>query len=98
MDWKEAEEEVAIKCEKLKTKLNLYTPEDIDVHYNEAEFMKELGVMKEAYSEVDESIRGLLRDYGDTIPTQIKEHLKGKVTETLQLMKSHERLLRAAVT
>ena len=98
MDWKEAEEEVVIKCEKLQTKLNLYTPEDIDVHYNEAEFMKELGVMKEAYSEVDESIRGLLRDYGDAIPTQIKEHWKGKVTETLQLMKSHERQLRVAAT
>ena len=54
--------------------------------------------MKEAYSEVDESIRGLLRTYGDAIPNQNKEYWKGKATETLQLMKSHERQLRAAVT
>ena len=87
-----------IKCEKLQTKLNLYTPDDIDRHYNEAEFYKKLEAMQEAYSEVDESIRGLLRIYGDAIPTQNKEHWKGKVTETLQLMKSHERQLRAAVT
>ena len=87
MDWKRAEEEVAIKCQKLQTKLNLYTPEDIDSHYNEEEFYKKLGVMHDLYSEVDESIRGLLRIYGDAMPTQNKEHWIGKVTEPLQLMK-----------
>ena len=98
MDWKEAEEEVVIKCEKLQTKLNLYTPEDIDVHYNEAEFMKELGVMKEAYSEVDESIRGLMHNHGNSMPTYKKEHWTRQATEILHLLKSHERQLRAAVS
>ena len=67
MDRREAEKAVAKKCEKLLTKLDLYTADDIDRHYDEAEFKKE------AYCEAEESISELLCDYCDSIPTQTKE-------------------------
>ena len=73
MDWIEAEKAVVKKYKKLQTKLNLYTPNDIDKHYDEAEFKKELESMKEAYCEAEESISKLLCDYCDSIPTQTKE-------------------------
>ena len=99
MDWREAEKAVVNKCEELQTKLNLYTPDDInDWNYNEAEFYEELEGMKESYCEADESIGELLCDHGDSMPTQQKEHWTRQATEILQLMKSHERQLRAAAT
>ena len=70
----------------------LHTPDDIDRHYDEAEFKKE------AYCEAEESISELLRNYGDSIPTQTKEYWKSQATEILQGMKSHERQLRDVVT
>ena len=98
MDWREAEKVVVKKCRKLQTKIKLYTPDDIDAKYDEAEFNEELGVMKEAYCEADESIGELLLDHGDSMPTQQKEHWTRQATEINQLMKSHERQLRAAAT
>merc|ERR1711954_577220 len=85
-------------CRRLLTKLNLYTPDDIEGHYDEAEFKEELRGLKEAYSEADESINELLDDYGDVMPTQIKEHWKTQASEIFERLKSHERQLRAAVT
>ena len=98
MDWREAEKAVVNKCEEFETKLNFYTPDDIDRSYNEAEFYDELEGLKESYCEADESIGGLLSDHGDSMPTQQKEHWTRQATEILQLMKSHERQLRAAAT
>ena len=98
MDWREAEKAAVKKCRELKSKLKLYTPDDVDMHYDEAEFKKELGVMKQAYCEAEESINDLLDDYDDVIPTQNKEYWNAQVTEILQLLKSHERQLRAAIT
>ena len=98
MDWREAEKAVVKKCKKLETKLKRYTPNDIDAKYDEVEFNKELEVMKEAFCEADESIGELLCDYGDSMPTQQKEHWTRQATEILQLMKSHERKLRDAIT
>ena len=54
--------------------------------------------MKDTYCEAEESISELLRNYGDSIPTQTKEYWKSQATEILQGMKSHERQLRDAVT
>merc|ERR1719233_2060477 len=103
MDWREAEKAVVNKCEEFETKLNFYTPDDItgtilSGTYNEAEFYEELEGLKESYCEADESIGGLLSDHGDSMPTQQKEHWTRQATEILQLMKSHERQLRAAAT
>jgi len=98
MDWREAEKAVVKKCKKLETKLKRYTPNDIDAKYDEVEFNKELEVMKEAFCEADESIGELLCDYGDSMPTQQKEHWTRQATEILQLMKSHERKLRDAIS
>merc|ERR1711954_339457 len=85
-------------CRRLLTKLNLYTPDDIEGHYDEAEFKEELRGLKEAYSEADKSINELLDDYGDVMPTQNKEHWKTQASEILERLKSHESQLRAAVT
>ena len=100
MDWREAEKIVVDKCKDLRTKLNLYTLNDIHGHYDEVrvEFYEKLEVMKDSYRKADRSIRRLLRDYGDTIPTQTKEYWNKQATEILQLLKSHERQLRAAIT
>ena len=73
MDWRKAEKIVVDKCEDLQTKLELYTPDDINGHYNEAEFYKKLGAMKDAYCEAKESIIDLLVDYDDSMPTRQKE-------------------------
>ena len=97
MDWREAEKAVMNKCEEFETKLNSYTPGAF-WNYNEAEFYEELEGLKESYCEADESIGGLLSDHGDSMPTQQKEHWTRQATEILQLMKSHERQLRAAAT
>ena len=70
MDWREAEKAVVKKCKKLQTKLNLYTPDDIDGHYNVAEFHKKLEAMQDSYCEADESINELLDDYDDVMPTK----------------------------
>ena len=78
MDWKEAERVVVDKCEDLQTKLNLYTPYDSPRHYDAdwVEFKKKLGEIKEAYFETLKSVRLLLRDYGDSMPSRQKEYWK----------------------
>ena len=98
IDWREAEKAVVKKCKKLQTKLNLYTPDDIEGHYDEAEFKEELRGLKEAYSEASVSINELLDDYDDVMPTQNKEHWKRQASEILERLKSHESQVRAAVT
>ena len=98
MDWREAEKGVVDKCEELQTKIDLYTPDDIDGHYNEEEFYKKLGAMQDSYSEAKKSIRDLLCDYDDVMPTQKKEQWNRQATEIYERLKSHERQLRAAVT
>ena len=98
MDWREAEKAVVKKCRRLRTKLKHYTPDDIDAKYEEAEFNEELGVIKEAYCEAEESIGELLCSHGDSMPAHQKEHWTRQAIEIPQLMKSHERQLRAAAT
>ena len=98
MDWKEAEITVVQKYKDLQTSLNLYTPSDIDEHYDEAEFHRELAAIKEAYRGVDKGIRELMHNHGNSMPTYQKEHWTRQATEILHFVKSHEGQLRAAVT
>ena len=98
MDWREDEKAVVEKCMELQTEIEIYTPDDIDGHYNEEDFYKKLGAIQQSYREAKKSINNLLVDYDDVLPTQRKEYWKGKITENLQQMKSHERQLRAALT
>ena len=98
MDWREVEKAAKKKCRRFQTELNLYTPDDIDSHYNEGEFYKKLGAMQDSYREANENINELLDDYDDVMPTQSKEHWKRQASEILERLKSHERQLRAAVT
>ena len=44
MNWREAENRVVDKCEKLLTEIDLYTPDDIHGHYDEVivEFREKL--------------------------------------------------------
>ena len=74
MDWKEAEITVVQKYKDLQTSLNLYTPSDIDEHYDEAEFHRELAAIKEAYRGVDKGIRELMHNHGNSMPTYQREH------------------------
>ena len=98
MDWKENEKEVILKCRDLEATLNLYTAEDIEVHFDEDEFKKNLETIQKAYREVNLSIEKFLQDYEDVIPNQQKEFWKNKNKEVLNLVKSHQRQLRSAVT
>ena len=98
MDWKEAETTVVQKYKDLQTSLDLYTPSDIDEHYDEAEFHRELAAIKEAYRGVDKGIRELMHNHGNSMPTYQKEYWNKQATEILHLLKSRERQLRAAVT
>ena len=97
MDWREAEEAVEIKCEDLQSKLNLCTQHDIHGHYDEVmiEFKKKLGESREACFETLKSIRLLLRDYGDSIPSRSKEYWLKMYYLYPESIKSQ---LRAAVT
>ena len=98
MNWKEDEKVVEAACQELQFNLNLYTPNDIDEHCDEAEFHRELGAIKDGCRGVDKGIRELLRDHGDSMPTQQKDYWTNQAAEILRLVKSHERQLRAALT
>ena len=72
MNWKEVEKAVEESYRELQFSLKLYTPNDIDENYDEAEFHRELGAIKDGCRGVDKGIRELLRDYGDSMPTEKK--------------------------
>ena len=61
------------------------------------EFRKKLGGIKEACCGAEESIKALLQDYGDSMPSRQKEFWTKQATEIPHLVKSHENELRAAV-
>ena len=56
MNWKEDEKVVEAACQELQFNLNLYTPNDIDEHCDEAEFHRELGAIKDGCRGVDKVV------------------------------------------
>ena len=62
-----------------------------------AEFRKMLGGIREACCGAEESIKALLLDYGDSMPSRQKEYWTKQATEIPHLAKSHKNQLRAAI-
>ena len=92
MDWKETEREVIRKWQNLEATIDLYTANDIEANFDEAEYKEKLKAIEETYKEVNASIKDFLQDYEE------KEFWKNQNKEILNLVKSHQRQLRSAVT
>ena len=74
--------------------------DDDRLRYNHevlVEFRKKLGGIREACCRTEKSIKALLQDYGDSMPSRQKAYWTKQATEIPHLVKSHENELRAAV-
>ena len=74
--------------------------DDDRLRYNHevlVEFRKKLGGIREACCRIEKSIKALLQDYGDSMPSRQKAYWTKQATEIPHLVKSHENELRAAV-
>ena len=63
MDWKETEREVIRKWQNLEATIDLYTANDIEANFDEAEYKEKLKAIEETYKEVNASIKDFLQDY-----------------------------------
>ena len=76
MDWREHESDIILKCQDLEATLGLYTADDIDARFDQAEYKEKLKAIEEAYKEVNLSIGMFLQDYESTIPAQQRKTWK----------------------
>ena len=97
----EAEEAVFFKCQNLRTRLNLFSPHDIDENYikeGDSEYKKKLGNIKEVFREVDKDLKRFLYRYTNAKTNEKRDYWKQQEASIFNEVKSHEKQVRAAVS
>ena len=69
--------EVIRKWQNLEATIDLYTANDIEANFDEAEYKEKLKAIEETYKEVNASIKDFLQDYEE------KEFWKNKIKKFL---------------